>query len=551
MAQYVRDEVLAGLPPEQLDFMLETCVADTLTAPLCGALAGREGAAATLAALAGRGLLVPLDRSDERYRHHRLLSESLRAELHATWPEREAALHRVASEWHRRAGDVDRAIEHALRAGQIAAAGDLVWENVAPLVAAGRTSTAERWLGRFLPGEIAEHATLALTAAGCALLRGQGQMAAHWTAAAAGASGHDAGIRTGVAVLRCALAGALPGPALDAAAERSFGPAGRALCALIDGMARQREGDRDGAAAALEAGARGAAVSAPAIHALCLAELAVLALDADDWELAAALVTRARAQVDRHGLADHAALALVFAVSALVRAQRGRVDAAQSDLRDAVRLQSQVVDLAPAAEAEVRLMLARAALRLGDVGLGREQLAGARRLLRRVPDAVDAAPVGRRRGGPARPARRRRRRGAPRDDGGGAADPPAPPHPPVVPGDRRADLRVGQHGQDAGQRDLPQARGVVPLRAPSRARATAGCSTAPDPHGRARPAAGPRARAASPAACRWTAAAPTMGSSGSGRPGGARRNGRVCGPPRPPWKEISSSNAQPSSSTGS
>ena len=32
---------------------------------------------------------------------------------------------------------------------------------------------------------------------------------------------------------------------------------------------------------------------------------------------------------------------------------------------------------------------------------------------------------------------------------------------------------------------------------------------------------------------------------------GWRMNGRVCGPPRPPWNEISSSNAQPSSSCGS
>ena len=40
-----------------------------------------------------------------------------------------------------------------------------------------------------------------------------------------------------------------------------------------------------------------------------------------------------------------------------------------------------------------------------------------------------------------------------------------------------------------------------------------------------------------------------MGSSRQREPGGASRNGRVCGPPRPPWNEISSSNAQPSSST--
>ncbi len=38
---------------------------------------------------------------------------------------------------------------------------------------------------------------------------------------------------------------------------------------------------------------------------------------------------------------------------------------------------------------------------------------------------------------------------------------------------------------------------------------------------------------------------------GAARCGGCRMKGRVCGPPRPPWKEISSSKAQPSSSVGS
>jgi LuxR family maltose regulon positive regulatory protein len=385
VAQYVRDEVLADLPPAQLEFMLRTSIVDTLTAPLCDTLTGGEDSASTLAALAHGGLLVPLDRSDERFRHLRLLSESLRAELCSTSPRRETELHRLACTWHRGAGDLDRAIDHALRAGDVAAAGNLVWENLAPLVAAGRTSTAERWLSRFMQSEIAEHPKLALTAAGCAMLRGQGQMAAHWTAAAAVANGHDPVFRMGVELLRSALAGSGAAPVRDA--ERSGG-AVQALCQLITGSGRHLGGDPQGAAKALEAGARCAAVSAPTIQALCLAELAVLAIDEDDWELAASRVTRARAQVDRHGLADHAAMALVFAVSALVRAHRGRVDAAQSDLNDAARLQSLFMDFPPAAEAEVALLLARTALRLGDVKLGREQLTRANRLLRRVPDAV-------------------------------------------------------------------------------------------------------------------------------------------------------------------
>lgn len=388
VAQYVRDEVLSAVPAEQLEFMLRTCVADTLTAPLCDTLAGRPGSAPMLAELARTGLVVPLDRSDERFRYHRLVAETLHAELHASAPECEPELHRLASRWHRRAGDVDRAIDHALRAGDVAAAGRLVWDNLAPLVAAGTTSTAEHWLGRFTQGEIAEHATLALTAAGCALLRGQGETAAHWTAAAAAARSSAPALQLGVAILRSALAGAPAESMSDVDAAQPGDAAARSLCSLVDGTARQLEGDREGAAKALENGARGAAVCAPLLHALCLAQLAVLALDQDDWEAAAAPVTRARAQVDRYSLADHAPMALVFAVSALVRARRGRMDVAQSDLSKAVRLQSEFVDIAPGIEAEVSLLVARAALRLSDVNLAREQRAAASRLLRRLPDAI-------------------------------------------------------------------------------------------------------------------------------------------------------------------
>ena len=391
--QYVRDEVLSCLPLERREFMLRTSIAGTMTAPLCDALVGRPGSAATLAALARAGLAVPLDCAEERYRYHRLLSESLRAELRHAAPELEPALHRRASAWHRGACDIDRAIDHALSAGAIGAAADLVWSSLAPVVAEGRTSTVEGWLSRFTESEIADHATLALTAAGCALLRGQGHLAEHWTTVADATRCQTPAVRSGVAVLRAAIRNAEPSRPDESRIvgggwQFEDAAAGCALHALIDGMGRRLVGDRDGAATALEAGARRAAIAAPAIQALCLAELGVLALEEDDWERAAELVTRARAQVDRHGLKDHAAMALVFAVSALVRAYRGRVDSAQADLREAARLQALFTDFPPYADAEVALLVARAALRLSDVSAAREQLAAAKRLLRGMPNAI-------------------------------------------------------------------------------------------------------------------------------------------------------------------
>jgi len=77
----------------------------------------------------------------------------------------------------------------------------------------------------------------------------------------------------------------------------------------------------------------------------------------------------------------------VFAASALDRAQRGCVDEAQADLRRGTRLLALVTDVAPWYDAETRVVLARAALRLGDVVGARTLLAEGARLARAIPDA--------------------------------------------------------------------------------------------------------------------------------------------------------------------
>jgi LuxR family transcriptional regulator, maltose regulon positive regulatory protein len=117
----------------------------------------------------------------------------------------------------------------------------------------------------------------------------------------------------------------------------------------------------------------------------------LIAADDGDWEQAALLGSRARAQVDRAGIARYPTSALVYAVSALVRAHRERVDAAQDDRRHAVELLERLVDAPPWYAVEVRVALARAALRLGDAVGSRALLAEAQRMLRTVTDAPLAA----------------------------------------------------------------------------------------------------------------------------------------------------------------
>lgn len=393
VADYLRDEVLGDLSAEQFEFVLGTSVLDTLTGELCDAVLQRAGSAATLSGLARSNLLlVSLDRTDQRYRYHRLLTEMLRAELRLREPELEPELHRRASAWYRRAGDTERAVHHAICAGDVEAAGHLLWNGVLSAIGHGRQATIQGWLGRFTDAQIAGHPTLALAAANSELARGQGDLVAHWTSAAAAAPDQPAAVEAGIAIMRAALArDGISRMENDAERAYSLEPAEspwRSLCRLLTGTAHQVVGRRDDAVRQLEEGARRAAVVAPDVHALCLTQLAALAFAQEDWEDAAALITRARSQVERHGLGRSATMALVFAASAVVRAHRGRVEEAQSDLHEAMRLQRELTDFAPWYEAELRILVARAAVRLSDINGARAALTEASRLLRLVPEAV-------------------------------------------------------------------------------------------------------------------------------------------------------------------
>jgi LuxR family transcriptional regulator, maltose regulon positive regulatory protein len=162
----------------------------------------------------------------------------------------------------------------------------------------------------------------------------------------------------------------------------------RSRCRLLEGVALHLTGDAESAERVLEEGARCGAVTAPNAQVLCLAQLALMAADRDDADGAAAFAARARAQVDHYGLAGYPTSALVFAVSAAVRARRERLDEARDDLRHAVRLLEQLVDYYPWYEGEARVALARSALSLGDVPGARDHIAAASRAARRVPEAV-------------------------------------------------------------------------------------------------------------------------------------------------------------------
>ena len=136
---YLDDEVLGALSDDDRAFLRRTSVLDTLSGPDCDAVLGTTGSAAVLARLAGENVpLVPVDRRGEQLRPHRLLAGALAAELRRVDPDDVEGLHRRASGWCRRAGDLDGALRHALAGGDLPRAATLVCSSASRAVGPGR-----------------------------------------------------------------------------------------------------------------------------------------------------------------------------------------------------------------------------------------------------------------------------------------------------------------------------------------------------------------------------------------------------------------------------
>ncbi|HYI19058.1 MAG TPA: LuxR C-terminal-related transcriptional regulator, partial [Solirubrobacteraceae bacterium] len=393
-ADYLRDAVLDSLDDDRLDFLRGASVLDTLTGPACDRVLGRTGSGAVLRELSRSNTLVaPLDSTDTAFRCHPVLAQMLRAELGRSQPGREAELHRRAGAWCAAEGDLDRAIEHGLAGDDLQRVGELIWTASSDRVLNGRRAEVRRWLDRCGRERIAAIPALALTEAALQLAGGERDLVEHWAATAEDRLAGDAprSVRAGIAVMHAAVAreglAVMDADAAHASTLVAEGSPWRALCCALRGVAAHLLDDPAAARDLLEDGARRGAIGAPGVQALCLAQLALLALDDGDRDDAPLLASRALAQVERHELDRDAACALVYAVSALVRSQRDRVESAREDLERAAVLLA-LADPVPWYDVEVRIVIARAALRLGDVTRARDALGEAERRLPRAGGAV-------------------------------------------------------------------------------------------------------------------------------------------------------------------
>ena len=151
VAEYLRDEVLAGLSADELRFVLRTSVLDVLTAAAVRR-ACSSAPAQRRRARAAAALQLPARRARP---HRRALPPSPPARRHAARraaphePELEAALHRRASAWHARAATASARSSMRSPRDEVERAGDLVWAGSADARSSrARAPAVEHWLSR-------------------------------------------------------------------------------------------------------------------------------------------------------------------------------------------------------------------------------------------------------------------------------------------------------------------------------------------------------------------------------------------------------------------
>jgi LuxR family transcriptional regulator, maltose regulon positive regulatory protein len=399
VSEYVESEFFARISPRQRAFLTRTAVLERMCGSLCDATLGLHESAATLAGLARSNLLlVPLDRSGEWYRYHRLFRDMLLAELRRREPDLIPVLHRRAARWCEDNGEPDGALEHRMRAGDTDAVADMAGVLAFPAYQHGRVATVERWFGWLEErGAMQARPSVAVLAAMLAAMTGKPAEAERWARiaeqGATAASSPDGSPTTEpwLALLRALLCRDGPdqmrADAELAARTLAAGSFFQAAATFYLACAHLMAGDRDRADLLFEDQvAQGRVVGGMIGACLALAERALLAIDQGAWDQAGRYLSQARSVAHEAHLEEYPPVALMHAAAARVALHQGDLAKVGAELTYAQRLRSDLTYAIPYLAVQVPIELARCHLALRDTAAARTLLREADDILRRRPD---------------------------------------------------------------------------------------------------------------------------------------------------------------------
>ncbi len=397
-AEFFGDELLTGLPADTRQFLEQTSVLERLSGPLCDAITGRRDSARLLERLhqAGNLFVVPLDDERRWYRYHHMFRDLLQAELRLTSPEAEPEVRRRASAWLEADGDLDGAVDQAVKAGDADRVGLLLLPQLIDLAADNANARVGRWLAAFDDEQIAASAPLALAAAWHMLAIPDPPGVERWLDAAEtalAARGSDAPEQARLALLvgRAMLgAGGTRQVIADCESVRAAGSLGNPWWGFASAACSAALifcGEIDRAAEMLEDVVASSA-PATAAHTAALALLSLVASEREDRTTALELVRRAEEQMDQGRLWEFAPLVVVHGIAANVLQRAGEPSDALAHASQARRLLGRLQGRAPRTTIVGAVLAGDAYAGLGDVSTARTMLAEARRVLPAEPDAT-------------------------------------------------------------------------------------------------------------------------------------------------------------------
>lgn len=184
VAEYLIEEVLKHQPEDVQSFLLQTCVLERLSGPLCDAITGRNDSTALLAKLMQAQLFItPLDAGHTWYRYHHLFADVLRERLTRTAPDLATTCHRRAATWMQEAGIINEAIHHLIAARCLDEAATLIEGEGDRLIFSGEVAGVAAWI-HLLPREVLLwHPHLCILFAAGLILRGEASEATNWISA--------------------------------------------------------------------------------------------------------------------------------------------------------------------------------------------------------------------------------------------------------------------------------------------------------------------------------------------------------------------------------
>jgi serine/threonine-protein kinase PknK len=166
IGEYLAENVLDTLEPETLDFLLMTSVPERLCAGLASALSGVELGQAMLEKIQAQDLfLQPLDEDGTWYRYHHLFEDYLRRRLERDFPGRTKELNLTAAHWYSENGFPSEAVDHALAAGGVELAVEIVESRAMWLVEHSSMSTLLALVGKIPADHVAGQARLQMAVA--------------------------------------------------------------------------------------------------------------------------------------------------------------------------------------------------------------------------------------------------------------------------------------------------------------------------------------------------------------------------------------------------